>query len=359
MSAIFTEKELSKYSLTRALGSLVKSQKDRPPGFCGRLDGFEAEVHDALSAHFRSGPGEGYLPSVLIPITALKTTPVQASQAQYGGFLVDTNFPASIVPALRSTSVCVALGASVFDSLQGDAAMPYSNATTNAQWLAELQAAADPSDMTWALTKLSPKRVVALTMMSKQLLTQSSLGIENFIRQDLLRVVGTALDKAALVGNGSTEPLGLLNRDEITSTVTFGAAATRSKMVDFQSSLALNNAFLSNIGYVTSPGTAKKLMNKIADTTGIGFTWQGNIDSGTVAGAPARSTTQIAAADDRVVFGSWDGLAIGVWGDALQVIVDTYTYKKQAIIEVQVTLLADCGVVQPNKFVVSTDSGAQ
>ena len=92
-------------------------------------------------------------------------------------------------------------------------------------------------------------------------------------------------------------------------------------------------------------------------TAGIGWLWQGDINEGTVAGAPARSTNQIS--DDRVVLGSWPNLILGIWGDALEVIVDSYTYRKQNIVEVQVTLLADCGLVHPESFCVSTDSGAQ
>src|SRR5262249_48629791 len=98
---------------------------------------------------------------------------------------------------------------------------------------------------------------------------------------------------------------------------------------------------------------------KLKDATGVGFVWEGGMDSGTVGGAAARSTNQIAASDDRVVFGSWDGLAIGIWSDALEVIVDNFTYKKQDLIEIQVTLLADYGIMQPGRFAISSDSGAQ
>jgi HK97 family phage major capsid protein len=357
LSAIFTERELAKYSVSRAISQIVESQKNQHPGYPGRLSGLELEVHDALRSHFYDTPaGEASVNGFLLPINALKG--LSAGQFTTGGALVNSEFAASIVPALRSRSVCVEMGATVFEGLRGDVLLPSETTTGSAQWLAELEAAADGSDPTFAQTKLSPKRVVALTRVTKQLLNQSSLGVENFMRNDLLSVVATALDKAALVGSGSVQPLGLLNRTD-TNTVTFSGAASFSKAIDMQSSVALDNASTGNLGYVTSPGSAAKWMLKTKDTTGIGFLWDGDINSGTVAGAPARSTTQIAAGSDQVVFGSWAGLALGIFHDSLEVIVDSYTLKKQALVEIQVTLLADVGVWHPENFCISTDSGAQ
>jgi hypothetical protein len=54
MSAIFTEKELSKYSITKALAQIVKSQEGEPPGYRGELSGLEREVDEALRSHFSS-----------------------------------------------------------------------------------------------------------------------------------------------------------------------------------------------------------------------------------------------------------------------------------------------------------------
>jgi hypothetical protein len=85
--------------------------------------------------------------------------------------------------------------------------------------------------------------------------------------------------------------------------------------------------------------------------------WAGNIDSGTVVGARAESTKQIT--DDRVVFGAWPHLVIGIWGDALDVLTDPYTYDYAGLVRFIPTLFADVGLAHPKSFCVSTDSGAQ
>ena len=101
-------------------------------------------------------------------------------------------------------------------------------------------------------------------------------------------------------------------------------------------------------------------MNAKADSTGIQFMWQGNINEGTVAGAPAYSTTQIGASDNRVIYGGdWSQCVIGVWRDALEIIVDPWSLRKTGMVEVVATLLADVGVINAAAFAVSTDSGAQ
>ena len=252
------------------------------------------------------------------------------------------------------------MGCSVFEGLVGDAVVPFQNTTSDAQWLGELEAAADPSDASYAQSKLTPRRVVSISRLSQQLLSQSSLGIENYCRSDLLRVCGTALDKAALVGAGNKEPLGLLNRvDSSLNTVTYGGAATWAKVLSHQSACALDNAYGPS-GYITSPGAAEKWMQAKADSTGIQFLWEGDINSGSVAGSRAFSTNQIPASDNRVVYsGDWSQLVIGVWNDALQLVVDHYTYARTGLVEIVSTLLADVGVINAAAFAVSSDSGAQ
>src|SRR6476660_10586991 len=116
MSAIFTDRELSKYSVTRALSQIVESQRMKPRGCMGQLKGFELEVHDALHDHFKAAPSAPPPTGCLIPLMALKA--LGASGSSGGGFLINSEFPASIVPSLHSTTVVVELGATVFEGLK-------------------------------------------------------------------------------------------------------------------------------------------------------------------------------------------------------------------------------------------------
>jgi hypothetical protein len=232
--SLFTQKELAKYSLTKALGEISTQST---PGVHGDATGLEREVHDTLAARLTDltgAPPTGFL----LPLACLKALNVTTATA--GGFLVETEL-AAIVPALRSKSVAIAMGATLFENLHGTCAIPIESTTQTAQWAAEMEAITG-SDSAYAQTTMTPRRVCSMATVSRQVLLQNSLGVENFMRDSILRTVGTALDKGALSGNGNAEPLGILNWS---GTVTFGATATRAKAIAFQDALA--NIILSSV----------------------------------------------------------------------------------------------------------------
>jgi HK97 family phage major capsid protein len=217
---MFTAKELAKFSVTKALSELSNSLR---PGIDGTVTGLEREVHDALAARLKDltgTPPTGFL----IPIQCLKA--LNATTATAGGFTVGTDL-AAIEPALRSKSVVVEMGATVFENLTGNLGVPAESTSTVSEWLAELEELS-ASDPTYSQTLLTPKRCASMTTLSRQLMIQNDLGVENFVRASLLRTVGQALDKAALSGNGNAEPLGILNASG-TGSVTFSGTATRAR----------------------------------------------------------------------------------------------------------------------------------
>src|SRR5207249_1784677 len=151
------------------------------------------------------------------------------------------------------------------------------------------------SDATYGQTLLTPRRCASMATLSRQLLAQNSLGVENFARDSLLRTVATALDKGAIAGNGNAEPLGILNNSG-TGSVTFGATATRAKAIAFQDALTAANAGNTpdaSLAYVASPTTASKWQQIAEVATFPKWLWDGNQWVGTVAGLPARSTNSI------------------------------------------------------------------
>jgi HK97 family phage major capsid protein len=349
--SLFTQKEFAKFSVTKALGEIANQST---PGYHGPVTGLEREVHDTLAARLTDLTGTGPT-GFLLPIACLKALNVTTATA--GGFTVGTEL-AAIIPALRSKSVAIAMGATVFENLRGNCGVPIESTTQTAEWLAELQTLAG-SDSTYSQTTMAPRRCVSMATISQQLLSQNSLGIENFMRASLLRTLGTAIDKAALSGNGNAEPLGILNW-EGTGSVTFGAAATRAKLVAFQDALTTANAGNTpdaQLGFVTSPVVSSKWQLAAEVATFPRFIWEGNQWQGTVAGLPARSSNNVT--DDRVIAGDWTKLIIGMWGEAIEILADPFTRKKSALVEFLATAFVDTGPANAANFVCSTDSGAQ
>ncbi len=111
-----------------------------------------------------------------------------------------------------------------------------------------------------------------MATLSRQLLAQNSLGVENFVRDSLLASIGSAIDKGALSGDGLAEPLGILNNAN-TNQVEFGAAATRAKALAFQDALTADNVGNTpdaSLGYVTSFAVASKWQQIAEVATGPG-----------------------------------------------------------------------------------------
>jgi HK97 family phage major capsid protein len=147
--------------------------------------------------------------------------------------------------------------------------------------------------------------------------------------------------------------------------VTFGAAATWAKVLDFETQVATANALLGAMAYLTSPGVRAKWKAavKIAGSQYSDFLWQGgnNLGEGQVNGYKAVATNQIPATGTyahRVVFGNWADLILAEWA-GIDVVVDPYSLKKQGQIEVTITLWTDIGVRHAGSFTISADSGAQ
>jgi hypothetical protein len=61
-------------------------------------------------------------------------------------------------------------------------------------------------------SKLCPHRLGAVTAYSRQLLAQSAIDVDNVIKDDILRVMAVAIDRAVLNGTGSAnnQPTGIL-----------------------------------------------------------------------------------------------------------------------------------------------------
>jgi len=291
---------------------------------------------------------------VLAPIKSQNVTSASA-----GGFLVDESVD-SIAAALRPASVVLSLGASVFSNLNGDLAIPSEGSFPAASWLGELEALADPADAAYSKSKLTPRRCASISVLSSQLLSQNSVGLENFVRTSLRRTLGSALDKGALSGGGNKEPLGLINNPAV-STITFSATPTRAKLISMQDTLTTQNSGnvdQTSLAYVTTPASASKLMQTSQLSGQARFLWEGSEWSGNVCGLTARSTTN-AGSGNLMILGQWDQLAVAYWSEGFSLLTDPFSQKKAGIVEIFATLLADVAPLNTANFVVSTDSAAQ
>jgi hypothetical protein len=176
------------YSLARVLRSFCKS----PP----KLDGFEYEVHEELRA---LSPGRNVV-GRLIPLEALATR-----QLTIGAYpqVVQTTVGEQVIPFLRAKTVCGRLGATIVENLTGgNLLLPRATLGGTASWLPEIGAGAD-TDQSFDSFQIIPKRIMGSTVISRQLVYQSSPDIEAFIADDISNAIAVAVDNAAINGTGT------------------------------------------------------------------------------------------------------------------------------------------------------------
>lgn len=337
--------EMQQYSILSAIRDIANNKP---------ISGLIKEASDATAAKIGRQPKGFFIPQDML---GFKNTLVR-TDATKGGYLVGTEVMAQdMIELLRNKALVARLGARVFSGLVGNVLIPRVTGGATAFWLPET-GDVTPTSGTFGQVGLTPKRLIGSTAYSKELVAQTSVDVEGFVRDDLMRVLAIAKDLAAIAGLGAAgQPLGIMNTTGV-KTVTFGAAATWAKVVEFETAIADENADIGSMAYLTTPATRGrwKSIVKFANTATV--LWEKGTEAsvGDVNGYPAYATKQVPT--NRVIFGNWGDLILADWA-GVDVVVDPYSLKRSGLIEVTITLWTDTAVRNAVSFAVSTDSGAQ
>jgi HK97 family phage major capsid protein len=273
-----------------------------------------------------------------------------------GGHTVPTSTE-SLIPILRPRMRVESLGATVLSGLSGNLDFPKQDGASVAVWEGETDENAQ-SDATFKKLTMSPKRVGAFTKFSKQLLAQSSISVENFVRNDLEIAIALAVDAAAINGSGAgNQPTGLLNTTGIGSVAigANGGAATRNQLVDLESAIAAENADEGVLAFLTTPGVRGALRKTKTDAGSGIFVW-GEM-ANTLLGYNAQVSTQVPSNLTKgsgtnlhaMLFGDFSKLVLGNWA-GLDIVIDPYTLATQAMVKVTVNSWWDIMVRYPKAF---------
>jgi len=340
-----SQREARSYSITAAISEFASD---------GRVTGQARELSDEVARQTGKQAQGFYVPLADLSGTSRSVNRAMlAGNASAGGYTVQTDvLGGSMIEQLRNRLVLESLGVRRLTDLRGDVSIPKQTAGATAYWLAEGETVVG-SEQTFGQLNLTPKRVVSNTAYSKQLLAQSSLDAEFFVRDDLMKAIATAIDAAGISGSGvGAEPKGILNTTGIGS-VTFGGAPDWAKVVNFETQVSADNADSGSLAYLTSSAVRGKFKStEKSANTGL-YLWGENQ---TVNGYTAAVSNQVP--DNKVLFGNWASAFYAIW-QGMDIVVDPYTLKKAGLIELCVSQLVDFAVRHPQSFCVSTDAGNQ
>ena len=170
-----------------------------------------------------------------------------------GGYMVSPVLSQQFVDLARSASVVSQAGAITLPMESSELALVKLVDDFTATWRQELQAL-QSTNATFGRIYLRPKMLAALVPVSIELLEDAANAadmIENAIRAAL----ASALDKAALAGTGSGEPLGVVNDGNVNTQTSVGTPSTYAEATEgVRQILAANyQGEISGLSWINHP----------------------------------------------------------------------------------------------------------
>lgn len=350
-----TDKEVKRYSMLRALNALAN-----PTDLSAQqAAAFEREVSNAAAVK-RGKPAQGFV----VPIDVLKRD-LLVGTATAGGHTVRTDLAsANFIDLLRAAMVLDKMGVTMLGDLIGNLAIPRQTSGSTGYWVAE-NGSVTESQPAFDQVAMAPKTVGGLVEVSRKLLLQSSIDVENFVTKDLATTLGQMIQQAAIAGTGaSNQPTGILNTAGIGSVAggTNGAVVTWANIVDLESAVANVNADIGKMQYLTNTKQRGVLKKTLKTSPSTEFMWRGgatpvneygcaitnDVPSNLVKGASG-------AVCSGIIFGNFEDLIIGMWG-GIDILVDPYTTSATGAVRFRALQDVDVAVRHPESFAAMKDA---
>lgn len=309
-----------------------------------KLDGVEAEMYteamnEASGVGIAEMRGNVAVPSFFMDFE--KRTTLTAGTPATAGNLIATGL-GELIGALRPNLVLDQLGVRRLGGLVGNLDFPRKDSNSTATWVGE-GVTSPESNPTIGKISLSPKRLTSTTVVSDQLMRQSSIDVEAMVREDLNLSISEKLNETMINGSGAGDiPIGILNIPSLQTVAlgTNGDDPTHAAIEKMISLVDEQNALMGNLGFVLNPSGRYKLKITKKDAGSAVFLMEKNNE---LAGYLAANTTHVPKNLTKgtgtnlsaALFGNFNDFIIAQWG-GVSLIVDPYSKKKEAETEVTI-----------------------
>lgn len=322
----------------------------------GNLSGVENEVNQIALEELRANKLDIPEGGVNIPASMLRASYRAAGQTaaedngEYGGVLVNEGPGEFLAPFLPKLTV-EALGVKVITGLTGKYPLLTSE-QFEFQNLGETEEA-DETKIKYSKRVLDAMRSACVALISNQLLIQSSIDVENDVRQNIGRALNRKVFYDLIYGDGTApNPLGILNDDILDSTATQGVI-TLAKVLELEGLLEGVDATDVALSYLTNP----KVINIAKQTkldAGSGI-MLGDRD-GLLYGAATNKSTQIVSSVGSggtpvypLLYGDWSTARVLFWGGA-NIKSDPYTKMGSNQQRLVINVHKNSGTSNPKAF---------
>jgi len=348
------EKDRRAYSYARAM-AMASGQIQR--------DGLELEVHQEL---IREGakPTKGGLvvPWRLRGRDDFSSRALGTGEPAGGATLVNDQVMPEMIDLLRNKTRCLEFGARLYTGLRDVVHFNKKTGAPTVYWMQENPASgATASQTTYGYTTMSPKSLIGHVQIPRQLLTMASIDIEADIRNELAIGHATALDLAAIHGDGTANaPIGIYHTADVQSQAYTGVP----DLPELTTAVGLvhdANASYGSLAWMTTALMGAVLSRTpLIGSTYPKFIWDGKINDGEMIGYRAGATNQCskvlgAGSDEHaLIFGNWNELAFGLWGNEMEIVLDETSKAEYGQVRLISFSMADVGILHPQGFVKGT-----
>ncbi len=338
-----SDKEARAFSLTK----LFRALSD-PQNAAARSEaGFELEVCGAAADKAGRAVRGTLIPHDVLSVRSdiISNTKSGAGYTGDGKNTVATNLlSGSFIDALRNRAVLLQR-ATMLGGLVGNVDIPKQTSKTNASWIGE-DDSAPQTDINFGLVSLRPKTLAAKSAITRRLLSQSSLGVEALVRDNLARDMALAIDYAGFYGDGTLNaPVGIKATLGAAAVTFAGANPTFAELVAMETAVATANADIGAMAYISNAGFRGYAKTALKFSGVSGTIWE---QGDSVNGYSALTTNQVAAGD--VFFGNFADLLVGMWG-GLEVTVDPFSGSDKGQLKIVVMQDVDFAVRRTESFV--------
>jgi HK97 family phage major capsid protein len=352
-------KDIRKFSMLDAINQAAEMKTNERRDFEGVVSDVIAEGRKEMREAGKVGSGIT-IPSSMIQWGSEKRDLTVTAE---GADLVQTTI-GGLIPLLRPKPIVQSMGAQMLTGLQGDLQLPRHSAAAAMAWEGENDANAETTP-TFDKVDFSPNRVGGFTDLSQKLLRQSSVGMNNWVQNELSTALALEIDSTAIAGLGSgDQPTGILNIAGIGAVAmgTNGLAVTYAQIVAAMKEVDIDNALMGSVGWLTNPKVKASMMVVPKQGSGV----EGNFilnDPNNLIGYKIGYSTQVPSTLTKgsssgicsaLIFGNFADLYIAQWG-GVDLIVDPYTQATSGLIRIVINAYMDIQARHPQSFAAIQD----
>lgn len=356
----FGKNEDKQYSLLTAIRSIC-------PGFAEyQKNCFEREVSQEIGQKIGRTTAGVFVPVRHLTVNRNTRDRDALTTAGTPSNLIQTDLlEQDFIEALRNKAMVFQLGARFLTGLMGPVEIPKQTATSTAYWVNENQSIPD-TDVEFGQIGMSQKTVASIVSMTRNLAMQSSISVENIVRDDMVKQIALAIDAAAINGSGvGATPKGILNYNINSVPLgNDGAAPTYASLVAMCAEIEADNADVSAMKFLTNSRVKSKLMLTPMQSSGVEGNFVLKEGSSTLMGYDFNVSNQIPSNLTKgngtnlsaIILGCFDQLIVGEWG-VLEILPNTLgrTYASGGV-EIRAIKSMDLCLRHEQAFAAITDA---